>query len=97
LPDSVLQIIARHHKRHDGSGYPKKLDPCFESSILHVADSLVVMATRKYNGDRDHSLTRKESSDELRRCSGSDFHPEIVEVAEDLLSEVEYEPYRAVA
>jgi HD-GYP domain-containing protein (c-di-GMP phosphodiesterase class II) len=97
LPDSVLQIIARHHKRHDGSGYPKNLDPCFESSILHVADSLVVMATRNYNGDRDHLFTREESSKELKNLKGSDFHPEIAEVAEELLHEIEYVPYRSVA
>lgn len=97
LPNPVLQIIARHHKNHDGSGYPKHLKPSDDSSLLHIADSLVVMATRKYNGNRTNQFTREQSSNELMSLRGTHFNPEIAELAADLLHEIECRPCRSVA
>jgi putative nucleotidyltransferase with HDIG domain len=77
---SVLDIVSSHHEHHNGSGYPRQLQgeqiPLL-ARIAHVADSYEAMTSaRSYNRPRPLS----EGIAELRRCAGSQFHPEIVEV-----------------
>ena len=75
LADGVLY----HHERFDGKGYPKGLkgkEIPIIGRIVNVADSFDTIATARAYKDATPS---KEAFEELRRCSGSQFDPEIVD------------------
>lgn len=72
-------FIEHHHERFDGRGYPSHLagdEIPFLVRILTVADSFDAMTSkRSYNQPKSFV----EGIEELRRCSGAQFDPEIVE------------------
>jgi diguanylate cyclase (GGDEF)-like protein/putative nucleotidyltransferase with HDIG domain len=78
LPDIAEWVLA-HHERPDGAGYPEGLvgdSIPFEARVLAVADSYEAMvAERVYSA----AMRRQQAIDELRRGSGTQFDPEIVE------------------
>jgi HD-GYP domain-containing protein (c-di-GMP phosphodiesterase class II) len=78
LADVRAWILA-HHERPDGTGYPFGLrgDAIpLEARILAVADAFeAIQADRSYRPGRPQA----EAIAELRRCSGSQFDPEVVE------------------
>ena len=75
----VLPAILHHHEWYNGKGYPNGLkdeDIPIAARIISVADAYDTMTTpRTYNEIKSH----KEACDELRRCSGTQFDPEVVE------------------
>lgn len=76
----IVPIIRHHHEFYDGSGYPLGLKgeqiPKL-ARILAVADAVDAMRSdRPYRKGK----TKKEIISELRRCSGSQFDPDIIEV-----------------
>ncbi|MBC8511437.1 MAG: diguanylate cyclase, partial [Dehalococcoidia bacterium] len=74
-----LPAILHHQERWDGTGYPSGLKGesiPFEARILAVADAFGAMTSpRPYRGP----LSYKEALEELKRCSGSQFDPKVVE------------------
>lgn len=77
----VGKIIAAHHERWDGAGYPRKLqgaDIPIGARIVAVVDSYHAMMTtnREYREPR----TREEAIGEIQRCSGTQFDPEVADV-----------------
>ena len=79
--DEVINIIRNHHSRFEGGGYP---DPGLAgeaipmgSRIISVADSFDSMIN-----DRPYrkAMSIEQAQAELRRCSGSQFDPYIVDV-----------------
>ncbi|MFA5116611.1 MAG: HD domain-containing phosphohydrolase [Candidatus Omnitrophota bacterium] len=79
LPDEILSFIRHHHERYNGEGYPdrKKQDEIpLGARILCVADSFEAMlAERPYR----HGMSKEEAVKELKRCSGTQFDPQVVE------------------
>ncbi len=77
---NCLPAIMHHHERYDGSGYPAGLKGekiPLEARILSVADSYDAMTSpRPYR----EQLKMEDAIDELRRCAGTQFDPEIVEL-----------------
>lgn len=77
---SIAEDVLYHHERIDGKGYPEglKLDEIpLNSRIISVADAYDAMTSvRPYHKIK----TREEAVEELRRCSGTQFDPEIVNV-----------------
>jgi len=77
---NVLPAILHHHERFDGRGYPGRIggtDIPLESRIMSVADTYDAMTTtRAYRP----ALSDEEAAAEIRRCSGTQFDPEVVSV-----------------
>jgi putative nucleotidyltransferase with HDIG domain len=77
--NAASALIQAHHERFDGSGYPfglKGEEIPLEARILSVADAYSVMIQgRVYRG----ALTQAETIAELKRCSGTDFDPQVVQ------------------
>ena len=86
LPDlaPIAEDIRSHHERWDGRGYPRGLsgrDIPLRARIVGVVDAFDVMTSgRPYQ----RAKTEDEALDEVRRCAGSQFDPEIAEILIEL-------------
>lgn len=85
----VLGVVRSHHERWDGRGYPDGLageDIPLAARVLAVADTLDAMTShRAYR----RGLPWEEVVEEIRRCSGAQFDPRIVEAFEEALPRLE--------
>ena len=75
----VIDCVVHHHERFDGNGHPNGLkgeDIPLGARILAVADSYDAMTS-----DRPYrkSMSHEDAVEELKRCSGGQFDPKIVE------------------
>ncbi len=78
---SVLaQFVLDHHEKWDGSGYPNGLKGeviPLEARIISVADAYDAMTSeRSYK----NGMSKKDAIEELKRCSGTQFDPKIIDV-----------------
>ncbi|MDX6616741.1 MAG: hypothetical protein QOD60_1832 [Solirubrobacterales bacterium] len=75
----IRSWLLAHHERPDGGGYPHGLgaeEIPLEASILAAADAYEAMtADRVYR----RAIGEEAARDELRRCSGTQFDPGVVE------------------
>ena len=75
----ITSLIYHHHERYDGKGYPHGLTGEFippGAQVIAIADSFDAMTTnRGYN----KPLNVHEALEELRKGSGTQFHPAYVE------------------
>ena len=76
--DPVADWVLHHHERWDGTGYPDRLradEIPLGARIIFVADAYDAMTSdRAYRG----RLTPRAAVEELQRCAGTQFDPEIV-------------------
>ena len=84
----MVEIASGHHSNFDGSGYggTNHIDghsPSLEACIVAVADSFDAMTSaRSYR----MALSQQYAIAELRRHSGGQFHPEVVDAFERALN-----------
>jgi len=75
---SLFPAILHHHEQFDGKGYPSRLAGSripLASRIMAIADTFDAMtSTRAYR----KALPVADAIAEIRRCSGTQFDPEIV-------------------
>jgi len=76
----LAEFVLSHHERWDGRGYPRGLqgdEIALQARIIAVADSYDAMTS-----DRSYrkGMSEDEAKNEIRRCSGTQFDPEIVKV-----------------
>lgn len=81
----ALEILAQHHERLDGSGYPRGLrgdEIIFPARVLAVADAYDAMTT-----DRPYrpAKTPEEAVRELYRVAGKEYDLNVVRALEDEL------------
>jgi putative two-component system response regulator len=80
----IARIVRHHHERFDGRGYPDRLvgtEIPLGARIISVADAFSAMTNdRVYR----KAIPEEQAWDEVRRNSGSQFDPAIVEIYEGL-------------
>jgi putative nucleotidyltransferase with HDIG domain len=83
----MLAVIRGHHERYDGKGYPDQLSRDninIFAAIVSVADAYHAMTS-----DRPYrlALTKSHAMQELKKNSGTQFHPDVVNIFLEVLSE----------
>ena len=78
--EKVAPIIRAHHEKFDGSGYPSGMkgdEIPLSARILTVVDAYVAIRDERVYSK---SHTYKQAIKELKRCSGTHFDPQVVDV-----------------
>jgi len=76
----AAELILSHHEKFDGSGYPRGLagkEICLSARIFAVIDAYDAMRSVRIYKD---SIPAAEAIDEIIRCCGSHFDPEVIQV-----------------
>ena len=76
----LAKYVLNHHENWDGTGYPNGIKGeaiPLEARIISVADAYDAMTSKRSYRDK---LSKEEAVNELRRCSGTQFDPKIVDV-----------------
>lgn len=86
----ISEFVLSHHERWDGEGYPNGVASTsipIISRIISVADAYDAM-----RNDRVYrkALSKDEAINEIIRCSGSQFDPNVVEAFKSVIFEYEY-------
>lgn len=82
----IIPIVKHHHERFDGRGYPSQLageNIPFIARIAAVADTFDAMTSKRTYRD---ALPLSVVKEEIERCSGTQFDPEIAKVFLDILN-----------
>jgi len=84
---ALVPVIRAHHERWDGEGYPDGLARTtipLGARIVALADAYdAIITERHYQPARDAAAALNE----LRRCAGTQFDPEIVCALEEMLTQ----------
>lgn len=83
--EKLSEIVAAHHERYDGMGYPNGLkgDEILPlSRIMIVADAFDAITTNRIYKPRKNVA---DAICEIKELSGVQFHPEVVDAAVDVL------------
>ncbi len=85
----VAQFALCHHERFDGNGYPKGLkgeEIPIQARIIAIADAFDAMTSeRSYRKPLSFDIAIQE----IKKCSGSQFDPRIVDVFIEIVSEID--------
>jgi len=77
--DPVADWVLHHHERWDGTGYPDRLagtEIPLGARIIFVADAYDAMTSDRVYRQR---RTNEDALEEIVRCAGTQFDPEVVE------------------
>jgi putative nucleotidyltransferase with HDIG domain len=83
--DDAAELVLAHHEKFDGTGYPRGLrgeSIPLGARIFSVVDAIDAMIyKRPYNAP----VTFKEAAEEIRRCAGTQFDPELIPLTIEVL------------
>jgi putative nucleotidyltransferase with HDIG domain len=78
--DTVIDLVKQHHEHYDGGGYPLGLkgeEILLGARIINLADAYEAM--RSARAYRKEPLTKEQAIFEVKRNSGSQFDPKVVD------------------
>jgi putative two-component system response regulator len=89
LSPNIISYIQHHHERFDGTGYPDGLagdQIPLGARVIAISDSYDSMTS-----DRPYRkpLSNGEAKNELLKCAGKQFDPNLVTIFSDVLKEME--------
>jgi len=97
IPGEILDIIRHHHERYDGLGYPYGLggqEIPLGARIVAMADAYDAMSSdRPYR----QALSPEAIREEILRCSGAHFDPDLVKAFVPILEEEDLAKYCATS
>ena len=76
----LVPIVRCHHERYDGTGYPSGLSGKkipLKARIISIADGYETMT---HNRPYSQAIASEDALDEIRKCSGTQFDPLLVDV-----------------
>ena len=80
----IIPIVYHHHEKYDGTGYPGKLkgeEIPLLARIAAIADTFDAMTSKRSYRD---ALSIDVAKNEIKRCSGTQFDPELVDAFMEL-------------
>lgn len=84
----VADNVLHHHERWDGNGYPiglKGEEIPIISRIISICDAFdAITHTRIYREDK---MTTEEALAEIKRCSGTQFDPQLVDLFVEMIKQ----------
>ena len=87
FPWPLARVVLEHHERYNGEGYPEgknSTELLLESQILGVADVVESMTlSRPYR----QALGMETAMEEIFNRKGEHYHPEIVEICQQIIDE----------
>ncbi|MGI6295431.1 MAG: diguanylate cyclase [Armatimonadota bacterium] len=84
---AILPGVRHHHERFDGTGYPSGLSGTnipLIARIIAIADSYDAMTN---NRPYRPALSRAEAFEEMKKCAGKQFDPELVGAFINMMNE----------
>jgi putative nucleotidyltransferase with HDIG domain len=79
LRGGAADIVYAHHEKYDGTGYPRGLRSeqiPFGARVFAIVDAVDAMIyKRPYN----EPVPFREAANEVRRCAGTQFDPQLIE------------------
>lgn len=81
----IIPIVKHHHEKFDGKGYPSGLkgeEIPYLARIAAIADTFDAMTSRRSYRE---ALDLQYVKDEIKRCEGTQFDPQLAEVFLDIL------------
>ena len=89
----IVEGAKSHHEKYDGTGYPEGLkgeDIPFVARIICCADCFDAMASKRVYKE---SFSLETIVNEFKRCSGTQFDPEIAKVVVNMIETGKLKPY----
>ena len=90
--EPAIDIVRFHHERLDGGGYPHGIGSDGLSNIVRIVTAVdafdAMTSTRSYR----RALPVESAIEELRRCSGSQFDPRMVEALARVVARIDWQP-----
>ncbi len=86
--EALSKIIAQHHERHDGQGYPEKIkgDEILPlAKIMIVADAFDAMTTNRIYKPK---MSKTKALKELSTFSGRQFNPTVAKYALEVFKDI---------
>ncbi len=82
----ISKVILYHHENYDGSGYPdgiKAESIPLLARIIRIVDSFDAMTSNRIY---KKNMTHSEAIEEIKRCSGTMFDPELTNIFIDIIN-----------
>jgi polar amino acid transport system substrate-binding protein len=89
LSSNILSYIQHHHERFDGTGYPDGL----VANQIPVGARIIAISDAYDSMTSDHPyrkpLSHGDTKNELLKCAGKQFDPNLISVFLEVLKEME--------
>src|SRR4029077_8237226 len=87
LPYQVTSVIRHHHEFYDGTGYPDGLKGDAIPLLARIVSLAEVFDAMVSNRPYRKALPLAEAIKEIKRCSGTQFDPKLVDILLRLIEE----------